>query len=162
MKLVLRGCAILLLLWGVPISLLAVSSLRDPKPEIRDGALPALVIFGLPPMALAAGLLWWAQKGASGQQRDRLQETFFRLIQAGHGDITVLQFAMETGLNGEAAAAYLDERAREFNAVFRTTDDGALIYVFALNPSLSEAEGAEAMVLEQSPLAELDPESAED
>lgn len=145
MRTVARIAAVLLLLWGVPISMVGVAMMRDSDLETREAGLPALMIFGMPPVAMGLGLLAWSRNGKLVGQSNRLKRTFFRLIQAGDGKITVLRFAMETGLEGDEAKAYLDERAIEFNATFEATSQGAVAYVFDLGQpelpdSLSEAQ----------------------
>lgn len=74
-------------------------------------------------------------------QSNRLKQNFFRLLQEGDGKLTVLRFAMETGLEGDEAKRYLDERAIEFNATFEATSQGAVSYVFDLGqPALPDKQ----------------------
>jgi hypothetical protein len=85
---------------------------------------------GAPLIALGA---WSALDGAhksKTQQRDRLRDVFFRLLDHQNGEITVLQFAREAKLSGDEARAYLDERATEFNATFDVNTDGGISYHF--------------------------------
>lgn len=39
---------------------------------------------------------------------------------------------METELDGDAAKAYLDTRAKEFNAAYNVTEEGSFSYYFNL------------------------------
>jgi DNA modification methylase len=81
--------------------------------------------------AITAG---WLRRGlkqqAEEEMSDRLRSSFFRLVQEGNGNITVMRFAMDTKLSGEAAKQYLDEKAAEFNANFNVSDNGGVAYYF--------------------------------
>ena len=132
--------AVLLLLWGIPISAVGIAMMRDADRETREAGLPALLIFGAPPVAMGAGLLAWSFNSKPLGQPKRLKQTFFRLLQEDNGKVTLLRFAIETGLEAKEARAYLDERALEFNATFEATAQGAVVYVFDLGqPALPNA-----------------------
>jgi len=120
---------------GLPITLMAtVEILSSTEPaQDRQDAMAALILFGLPPSATGGWLIWNAYRQQQQQDRDRLRSAFFHLLRQGNGHLTVLQFAMETGLDGEAARTYLDQRAREFSATFEVTEDGKLFYDFAIS-----------------------------
>jgi hypothetical protein len=134
MKLATKLAIGLLLGFGLPITLLAMAELLDPTnpPQDREEAKAALVIFGLAPVSLGSLLLWNIRQHSQQQQTERLQSRFFDLLQTNRGQITPLQFAIATGLNGKLAKAYLDERAREFDAVYNVTADGTIVYYFEL------------------------------
>ncbi len=141
MRTIARIGAVLLLLWGIPMSMVAVSLMRSSDRDTREVGLPALMIFGMPPLAMGVGLLVWSRKGKALGQSNRLKRTFFRLLQEGEGKVTVLRFAMETGLEGDEAKTYLDERAIEFNATFEATSQGAVAYVFDMGqPTLPDIQ----------------------
>ena len=93
--------------------------------------------------------LEWPENGRSREQ-ERLRSTFFRLLQEGNGHLTVLKFAMTTGLEGEAAKSYLNDRAREFNASFNVSEEGKLSYYFDLGnaPALSPTAETYAVILD--------------
>lgn len=130
MRTLMRVGAILLLLWGIPMSMIAIVMLRNPDLETREAGLSVLTILGVPPMAMGMGLfLGSRQKYVPGQAK-RLQQTFFRLLQEDGGCITLLRFSMATGLSGDQAKAYLDQRALEFDAIFTATAQGSVAYVF--------------------------------
>lgn len=132
--------------------MVGVAMMRDSDRDTREAGLPALMIFGMPPVAMGAGLLVWSRKGKALGQSNRLKQTFFRLLQENEGKVTVLRFAMETGLEGDEAKAYLDERAIEFNATFEATSQGAVAYVFDLGqPALPDPQP-------QQSLPEVEPE----
>lgn len=103
--------------------------------EARDTAIGGLIL-GVPSVLLGGLLALGAyrqgqqEKAIAQQAGDRLQSTFFRLLQAGNGYITILQFAMEAHLTATAARQYLDERAKEFDATFDVSHEGAISYYF--------------------------------
>ncbi|MBW4637720.1 MAG: ribosomal protein L7/L12 [Gloeocapsa sp. UFS-A4-WI-NPMV-4B04] len=109
--------------------------------EARDTAIGGLIL-GVPSVLLGGLLALGAYR--QGQQEkaiappagDRLHSAFFRLLQAGNGYITILQFALEAQLTATAARQYLDERAKEFDATFDVSHEGAISYYF---PGLNTA-----------------------
>jgi hypothetical protein len=130
---------------GLPITIACIVGLVTPStPQTgaqetadRNGAVAALIFFGMPPTILGSWLIWSNYSAVRGQQqardrqaRDRLQATFFKLLRENNGHINVLRFAMEANLSGEAAKVYLDERAKEFNAAFNVSEAGKLFYIF--------------------------------
>jgi large subunit ribosomal protein L7/L12 len=131
MELIKKVATSLLLTFGLAVMLLAAYDMLNQQttPKDKEDAFAALVIFGLPSITLAGWLARLSQQEQT-ENRDRLQSTFFQLLQTGDGKITVLQFAMQTQLPGEAAKQYLDERAREFDATFEVSDQGAVSYCF--------------------------------
>lgn len=139
MRLVTKIAAGVLLGIGLPISVMAIWQIASPNVSAEDksGSEAALVLFGLPPAVLGSWLIWNGRRLSRQELSDRLQATFFRLLQEHNGHLTALQFAMETGLNGEAARAFLDERAKEFNAGFNVTEEGKLSYYFDLGQSIA-------------------------
>jgi hypothetical protein len=134
MKLATKIVVGILLGIGVPISLLGTVEALNPNKSAgdREDAFLALIIFGLPPTALGSGLLWSNNRRSKQEERDRLRAAFFRLLQEQSGHLTVLRFSMETGLDGEDAKAYLDTRAKEFNAAYNVTEEGSFSYYFNL------------------------------
>lgn len=134
MRLVTKIAAGVLLGIGLPISVMAIWQIASPNVSAEDksGSEAALVLFGLPPAVLGSWLIWNGRRHSRRELSDRLQATFFRLLQENSGQVTVLQFAMETGLSGEVARAFLDERAKEFNAGFNVSEEGKLSYYFDL------------------------------
>jgi hypothetical protein len=139
MKLIKKIAAASLLTIGLPIFILATIQSVDSSqsPEDREEALAVLCILGLPPTGLGGWLAWGLyrqeriQKLALKQEeRDRINSTFFRLIEAGNGRITILRFAQETKLSGEEARRFLDQKAIEFDATFETDDKGGIYYYF--------------------------------
>ncbi len=124
---------------GVPITvacavgLLSLNNLQNsPNNERVDisGTIATLIFFGLTPTLMGGWLVWGTSQQGQRQDRDRLQATFFKLLREHNGHINVLRFSMEANISGEAAKAYLDERAREFNAAFNVSEEGKLFYTF--------------------------------
>jgi len=131
---------------GGPIVVLAGFGLFDASEMVRQLSILIMVI-GLPPTGLAAWLLWslWQQnrRDRSAQQianQKQLQTTFFRLLQANNGTISLLQFAMESGLPGDAAKAYLQQQAQVFDAAVEVSTAGNLLYCFEVKPEIFKLE----------------------
>ncbi len=102
-----------------------------------DNAAVGGLVFGVPSLALggwlAFGLYRESQqekKTINQQTSDRLQSIFYRMLQENNGRITVLSFAMQSQLAASNAREYLDERATEFHANFKVSEDGAISYHF--------------------------------
>lgn len=132
MKFITKITAGVLLGIGLPIVLLAATDIANPKATNKEGAIAALCLFGLAPSALGGWLVLGGRRRSEQEEHDRLQTTFFKLLKQGNGRITALSFAMETGLTGALAKAYLDERASEFSANFDVDDEGNMFYRFNL------------------------------
>ena len=140
MRLITKIAAGVLLGFGVPLTFWAVTDIANPKPTDREGSVAVLCFFGIPPIALGGWLIFDGQRRSKQEEYERLQSTFFKLLKQGNGRITALGFAMETGLTGAMAKAYLDERAEEFTANFDVDDEGNMSYRFNLGGvSLSES-----------------------
>ncbi|MEO8893824.1 MAG: hypothetical protein ABI417_20245 [Coleofasciculaceae cyanobacterium] len=118
----------LLLAVGIPLSLFAATNLINPQQKDKTGAL-VLMVFALPATAAGGWLALGASKGG-GNKGDRLKSTFFELLMADNGRITVMQFAKATQLSKEEAKRYLDEKAKEFNATFDRDEKGSISYYF--------------------------------
>lgn len=137
MKLRTKIAAGILLGIGLPIVLSTAVDVfhpNTPKGDRRHAA-EALILFGLPPSILGGGLIWSASRRRKQDERDRLRDQFFQLLTEGDGHITVLRFAMETGLEGDVAKQYLDDRAKEFNASYNVTEEGKFSYYFDVGSS---------------------------
>jgi ribosomal protein L7/L12 len=117
---------------GVVLSGLALIALLLPGQTVdqRTGAIGTLLIFGLPPIVMGGALWYLAQQGDQAREAARQRNAFFYLVQQGKGQITVLDFAIAAKLDGDRAKAYLDDRAREFNADFDVSAAGVVRYCF--------------------------------
>ena len=119
----------------VTLILISVSLNSNSTLGERDGAIGGMLLFSLPLTVIGSGMFWHNHQRYQQMQRDRIREAFFNLLETHNGQITPLRLAMETKLDGASARAYLDDRAKEFNASFRVTEDGNVIYTFELGGS---------------------------
>ncbi|HEY9850692.1 MAG TPA: hypothetical protein V6D28_14595 [Leptolyngbyaceae cyanobacterium] len=113
------------IVWGFPNP----NASWEDKQEDRDAALGGLVL-GLPMVTWGAWLARGLHRQGKQEKYDRLNTNFYKLVKETNGQITVLRFAMETQLPGKQAKAYLDEKAKEFQAAFDVTENGDIIYRF--------------------------------
>lgn len=125
----------LLLLWGVPISIWAtVDSLNPKTPQAeKDGSIAALIVFGLPPIAIS-GLLMHSlhqQHKSDAKKSDReLEQLFLAELQANDGVISPIVFATKSDLTLDETKVYLDTKALQLNALYEATDAGGVVYRF--------------------------------
>ncbi len=95
------------------------------------------IVFGIPSSVLGG---WLAlslyrrnkdeKKALQQQTTERLQSVFYRMVQENHGKVTLLGFAMQSQLPPATAKDYLDNRAKEFNANFKISEEGSVSYLF--------------------------------
>ena len=128
MQIFIRLLAAALLVMGLSLGSMALFTLLDPQvtAQQRRGALAALVLFSLPASAAGSWLIWRIWNQDRSQERNRLHNIFCQLLKQNAGRITVLSFALETGLSGDQAKATLDAYAEEFGATFSMDDSGAI------------------------------------
>ena len=137
MKLLKKIFVGLLLLWGLPLSIYCVVELLNPEvsSEDKEGAGAALVLFGLPPIAVS-GLLIHSlrqQHQASEAKSDReIELLFLTEIQGNNGIVNPLIFATKTDLSLDETKAYLDEKAVQLNGLYEATETGGIIYRFPI------------------------------
>jgi hypothetical protein len=116
---------------------------QAPGPRLENQIAVACVLAGLAlvvilivrillPWLLGAGLvgagIWFWHRHQT--QRRALHLLFYEHLETHQGRISVLEFAMATGLTGPEARAFLDDRAREFFANFEPIDSGDVLYTF--------------------------------
>lgn len=82
--------------------------------------------------SLFAGKRQKSFKSKAPTEAERLQQVFYEVVQANRGSVTVMQFAIASGLSGDAAKTYLDEQAKDFEATFHVSDTGTIYYQFPL------------------------------
>ena len=94
-------------------------------------------IFGVPTLTLGGWLALGLYRDSKQEKKvlnqqtsDRLQSVFYNMLTEYNGRITVLGFAMQSQLPAATARQYLDEKADEFHANFKISDDGAISYHF--------------------------------
>jgi hypothetical protein len=95
------------------------------------------VLLGIPSLFIGGWLLLGlygqteeTEKTLQQKNSDRLQSIFYQMLKDNYGRITVLAFAIHSDLPEFIAREYLDNRAKEFNATFKVTDDGSVSYHF--------------------------------
>jgi hypothetical protein len=101
----------------------------DQQHEARFDAMMGIG-FSVPMLAGGSLMLFGLRQRNQKQLSDRLHSTFCRVLKSDKGRITVLRFAMEAQLTGSQAKLYLDQKAKEFNATFETSDKGDISYHF--------------------------------
>jgi large subunit ribosomal protein L7/L12 len=133
MKLLTKISAGLLLTLGFVFLMVPVAVLTRKEATSQDkiDALGGFVL-GLPAVAWGGGLARGLYRQRQQEASDRLHSTFYRLLQQGNGQITVMRFAMEAQLPATAAQQYLDEKAKEFDADFGVSEEGGIFYYFIL------------------------------
>lgn len=90
----------------------------------------ACLLMGVPMAVWGGWIVRGLRRDKQKEAQDRLNAAFTKLLALDHGRITTLAFSLESGLTGAAAKAYLDDRAREFNANFDVDEEGNLAYRF--------------------------------
>lgn len=71
-------------------------------------------------------------KAKAPTEAERLQQVFYQVVQTNRGSVTVMEFAIASGLSGEAAKTYSDQQAEQFEATFEVSDNGTIYYRFPL------------------------------
>jgi hypothetical protein len=117
-----------------------VVGIKAPPSKRSDSAV-ALLCLGIVPMAIGGWLLWDGKRRQQQFQSGHLDDLFYMLLRQNAGTITPLGLAMQSELSGTAAKAFLDDRAREFNANYEVTESGDILYVFDVShlPQAGEA-----------------------
>lgn len=120
--------------FGSVITILAIAAIArfERGTADRQEAIASLLLFGLAPIAVGSGLAWDRHRCASQERHARLQHAFYTMVKNGRGRMSVLTFAMETGISGMEARAFLEARSHEFQAQFDVTEQGEIIYRFDL------------------------------
>jgi hypothetical protein len=106
-----------------------VVGIKAPPSKRSDSAV-ALLCLGLAPIGLGSWLLVDGKRRQQRLQSGHLDDLFYTLLLQNSGTITPIGLAMQSGLSGAAAKAFLDDRSREFNANYEVTAQGDVVYVF--------------------------------
>ncbi|MCV3214986.1 hypothetical protein OGM63_15935 [Plectonema radiosum NIES-515] len=95
------------------------------------------LVFGVPTLILGGWLAFGLYRESQQEKKminqqvsDRLQSLFYQMLTENNGRVTVLSFAMQSQLPAAVAREYLDEKAQEFHANFKVSEDGAISYHF--------------------------------
>jgi hypothetical protein len=143
MKSMTKTLAVGLLAFGLLMTIPTMAEVVGIKapPSQRSDSAVALLFLGIAPMALGSWLLVDGKRRQQRFQSGHLDDLFYLLLRQNGGTITTLGWAMQSGLNGAAAKAFLDDRAREFNANYQVTEAGDVVYVFDVSglPPVGEA-----------------------
>ncbi len=125
----------LFLLMGLPVMFLAAADLADSNetPETKEGALAAMAIIGLPPVAIATGLIFSLRHDQQQRQQQlslSREQSFLQLLHQQQGEISAASFALQAKIPLAEAKAYLDEKAKQLDADFEVGDNREIIYRF--------------------------------
>jgi hypothetical protein len=97
------------------------------------------LIFGIPTLILGGwlslGLYRESQeekRAINQQMNEHLQSLFYQMLQENKGRMTVVGFAMKSQVPAASARQYLDEKAKEFNANFKVSEEGSVSYHFEI------------------------------
>lgn len=83
----------------------------------------------------------WQQDNRDRRQREEEQKLratrekdkyLYSLIKSQKGQVTLLEYALESGLSAEEARAYLETRATDFGASVLVSEHGETIYQFLI------------------------------
>jgi hypothetical protein len=143
MKPITKALAVVSLAFGLLMTVpttAEVVGIKAPPSQRSDSAV-ALLCLGLAPIGLGSWLLWDGQRRDKRFQSGHLDDVFYTLLRQNAGTITPLGLAMQSELSGAAAKAFLDDRAREFNANYQVTEAGDVLYVFDVShlPQVGDA-----------------------
>lgn len=135
MRLISKIIAGTLLTIGIPVTILTVLEIANFKtpPSDREDSIAALVILGLIPTTIGGAMVWNGKRHDRRQERDRLRKIFYELLKESNGEITTIQFAMASGLDGKESKAFLDELAQEFNGGYNVLEEGSISYHFRIS-----------------------------
>ncbi len=124
------GCGIFVIIIGLLCLVVPVVQFLAGTPEGATSRLRSLgwagLLGGVPLTAIGA----WYSIDTLIQRRAKLRSTFYALVEAQDGELTLLQYAKAADVSGKQAKAYLNERAKEFNATFEVDTKGGIIYRF--------------------------------
>jgi len=110
-------------------------TMKNPTEKDRSAALGGIIL-GFPAAAGGAWIVWGLKKKDEKLQEthDRqIETTFLELVQANQGEISTLDFAIATKLSLEDSKQYLDQKAKQLNAEFNVSEDGAISYQFFIS-----------------------------
>ncbi len=123
------------LMIGLAIIILGTVDLSSSKTtqDDKDGALAALVIFGVPATVFGG----WIFRGLQQENQQKIkqlsqskEQMFLQVLEEGNKPITITSFALAAQISIEESKQYLDEQALKLNADFDSTEEGGIIYKF--------------------------------
>ncbi|MEM9002758.1 MAG: hypothetical protein AAGE59_04425 [Cyanobacteria bacterium P01_F01_bin.86] len=103
----------------------------------------------LMPWLLLLGVLYgvWYAWQRRRQYQQQLYQCFYECLQANHGRISVIDFAMAARITGPRARKFLDARAKDFFAEFETSVHGDIFYTFRTPQSPSDLSSKISKIL---------------
>jgi hypothetical protein len=120
-------------LFTLSLSLLVAMGFQLTSPEATSEDKkygPGGLIFLGGTSGLGAWMFSSSVKAQKRQRQSRLMASFFELIRQEKGKVSPLLFSMKTGMNGQDAKTFLDERSSEFGGRYDVTENGDVFYVF--------------------------------
>jgi large subunit ribosomal protein L7/L12 len=127
------------ILFSISFVFLAVTvssiTMKNPTEKDRSAALGGIIL-GVPAGAGGAWIVWGVKKKDQKLQKtldSHIETTFLELVQANQGKISTLDFAIATKLSLEDSKQYLDQKAKQLNADFNVSEDGAISYQFFIS-----------------------------
>jgi len=104
----------------------------DDDAESKTNAILGCLLLGLPSTTGGGLLVGSLVQNRRQEKRDRIQSSFYRVLEETNGHITTLRLAMAAEISGVEAEKFLNEKAKEFHANFEVTEEGNIIYQFDL------------------------------
>jgi cobalamin biosynthesis protein CbiG len=104
----------------------------DDTAESKTEAILGCLLLGVPSTSGGGFLIGNLRETRKKEKRDRIQSSFYRVLEETNGNITTLRLAMAAEISGKEAEKFLNEKAQEFNANFQVTEDGGIVYQFDL------------------------------
>ena len=78
----------------------------------------------------AAGVFFLTRWYSDKQRQDRLEQSFYQLIQSNNGVVALIQLATVAQVDAALAKEYFDRQVAVLNAVPEVDDDGDMAYRF--------------------------------
>jgi hypothetical protein len=78
----------------------------------------------------AAGVFFLTRWYSDKQRQDRLEQSFYQLIQSNNGTVALIQLATVAQVDAALAKEYFDRQVSVLNAVPEVDDDGDMAYRF--------------------------------
>ncbi|WP_445633242.1 hypothetical protein NSTC745_04878 [Nostoc sp. DSM 114161] len=139
MRLVKKFLAVCFLFFGVPLSVVMIWDIINPKTtnKEKENAVAALVVVTVPSTIIGGWLSWsLVQQNKKEKalllesEQKHLQFVFLELVESNSGTITVLQMAKNANISTQKAKEYLDDKAKELDASFEVNENGNILYRF--------------------------------
>jgi predicted HTH domain antitoxin len=135
MKIIRKILAGTFLTIGLGVLILGTNDLIDRKKtnEDKEGALAAIVILGLPSTAFGTWIIWNLQRQHQKELQQlylKKEQMFLQLLEQEQGRITITKFALYAQIPIEESKQFLEEKAKQLNANYETSEKAGIIYIF--------------------------------